>query len=135
MKDPVSDLLTQIKNALQRKKDTVDLVSSYFKEEIVRVLFEEGFISKYEVLSRGGKKILRLALKYGSDKYGKPNKAVINEIKQVSKPGKRVYSQVTKIPRVQSGFGISIVSTPSGIMSGDDAKKKKVGGEIIAYVY
>lgn len=135
MKDPVSDLLTQIKNALQRKKDLVDLTSSYFKEEIVRVLFEEGFVSRYEVLSRGGKKILRIALKYGFDKYGKPSKAVINEIKQVSKPGKRIYSQVAKIPRVQSGFGISIVSTPSGIMTGDAAKKKKVGGEIIAYVY
>ena len=135
MKDPVSDLLTKIKNALQRKKDIVDMYSSSFKEDITKVLFEEGFISKYEVLSRGGKKILRISLKYGFDKYGKPSKAIIHDIKQVSKPGKRIYSQVAKIPRVQSGFGVSIVSTPAGVMTGDTAKKKKVGGEVIAYVY
>ena len=135
MKDPVSDLFTKIKNALQRRKDIVDLYSSSFKEDIVRVLHEEGFISKYEVLTRGGKKILRITLKYGFDKFGKPSKMLINEIKQVSKPGKRVYSQVFKIPRVQSGFGISIVSTPKGIMTGDSARKNKVGGEILAYVY
>lgn len=135
MKDPVSDLFAQIKNAIARKKELVDLASSNFKEEIVKVLFDEGFVSRYEVLSRGGKKILRINLKYGNDKYGKPSKPVIKDIKQISKPGKRVYSQVAKIPKVQSGFGISIVSTPSGIMSGDAARKKKVGGEVIAYVY
>ncbi len=135
MRDPIGDLFSRIKNGVTRRKEVVDMYSSNFKEEVSRLLFEEGFISKYEVLTRGGKKLLRLTLKYGLDKYGKPNRPLIKEIKQVSKPGKRVYSEVAKIPRIQSGFGMTIVSTPSGVMSGDMARKKKIGGEIVAYVY
>jgi|SRR3989339_959641 len=135
MKDPVSDLLTSIKNASVRKKEAIDIPSSSLKEAIAKVLFEEGFVSKYEVLTRGGKKILRIALKYALNKFGKSSDSVIKELKQVSTPGRRIYVTYSKIPKVQSGFGISIISTPLGVISGDIARKKKVGGEIIAYVY
>lgn len=135
MNDPVSDLFVRIKNALLRKKELVDMPSSRLKEEITRVLSQEGFIAKHEVMARGGKKILRINLKYGLDKFGKPAYPLIKCLSQVSKPGRRIYSAAQKLRPVQSGFGIAIVSTPQGIMTGEAARKKKVGGEVIAYVY
>lgn len=135
MKDPVSDLFTRLKNSITRKSEIVDIPSSKLKEEIVKVLIEEGFIVKYEVVTKGNKKILRVSLKYAPDRYGKLVNSVITSIRQVSKPGKRIYKTRKDIPVVQSGFGICILSTPQGVMSGGEAKKKKVGGEVIGYVY
>lgn len=135
MRDGVADLLLRIKNALARTKETVDMPSSYVKEEISKILFEEGFTQKHEVLTRGGKKILRITLKYGADKFGKPNKPAIRDIRQVSKPGKRIYVGIAKIPKVQSGFGIAILSTPKGILSDSRARHEKTGGEVMAYVF
>lgn len=135
MRDPVSNFLTSIKNAAMRKKESVDMPSSYLKEEMSKVLFEEGFVSKYEVLTKGNRKILRIILKYILNKHGKTDRPIISDLKQISKPGKRFYTQKSKIPKVQSGFGICIISTPLGVMSGENARKKNVGGEVLAYVY
>lgn len=135
MNDPVSDLLLRIKNAIMRKKETVDIPSSALKEQVVRVLAEEGFLTKYEMHTRGARKYLRVVLKYGPDKYGKPAISAIRQLKQISKPGRRVYVPVSKIPRIQGDFGISVLSTPQGIMTGESARKKLVGGEVLVYAY
>ncbi|MBI5701847.1 30S ribosomal protein S8 [Candidatus Saganbacteria bacterium] len=135
MFDPVSDIFTKLKNSLTRRKDTVDMQYSKLKAEISRVLVSEGFLAKQETLTKGAKKILRITLKYGVDKFGKPSKPVITELVQVSKPGRRVYSGARELSRVQSGFGISIISTPLGLLEGEQARKKKVGGEVIGYIY
>ncbi|OGC08196.1 30S ribosomal protein S8 [candidate division WOR-1 bacterium RIFOXYD2_FULL_36_8] len=135
MREPVSEFITSVKNAILRKKNIIDIPFSKFKDKICKVLIDEGFLGGSEVLSRGGKKILRVTLKYASNKYGKMSKSVISEIKQVSRPGRRYYVGVGKIPRVQSGFGISLVSTSHGVMAGEEARKKRLGGEVLLFVY
>ncbi len=135
MKDPIGNLLTSIRNAQMRKKEFVDVVYSTFKEEIVKILIAEGFALSFEALSKGNKKVLRIFLKYSLNRFGKLDQPAISEIKLISKPGKRNYVSCQEIPVVMSGFGISIISTPKGVMSGRDAKKNKVGGEVVAHVY
>lgn len=135
MNDPVSDLLLRIKNAVSRKKEAVDIPASALKERIVKVLAEEGFLARYETLTRGSRKILRIVLKYCPDKYGKPSIPVVRELKQISKPGRRVYVPASKIPRIQGDFGVSILSTPQGIMTGEGARAKRIGGEVLVYAY
>ena len=109
--------------------------SSKLKEAICKVLVSEGFLLKYEILTKGGKNILRVFLKYSPNKYGRLDKPLIEDIKQISRPGRRVYIGAEKMPRVQSGFGISIISSPLGVMTGEAARKKNVGGEVLIYVY
>lgn len=128
--DPVSDLLTRLRNASRAHHDELVMPSSKFIEQIVRVLKEEGFIGDYTVHQRKPQNEITLQLKYG------PNRtAVITGIKRVSKPGLRRYVPVREIPRVLGGMGISILSTSKGVLVDAEARKQSVGGELICTVY
>jgi small subunit ribosomal protein S8 len=127
--DPIADLLTRIRNAVNAKHDSVDIPASKEKLEIVRILKEEGFVLGYTT-SSDLKKVITVTLKYSAD-----NQKVISGIKRISKPGLRVYAEVDKLPRVLNGLGIAIISTSQGVMTDRDARKKNVGGEVIAYVW
>lgn len=129
MTDPIADMLTRVRNALGAKHETVDIPASREKVEIARILKEEGFILNYSV-SEDLKKVLTVELKYGPE-----NQNVISGLKRISKPGLRVYAEVTSIPRVLNGLGIAILSTSSGVMTDKEARKKHVGGEVVAYVW
>ena len=128
--DPVADLLTRIRNALQARHQKMDVPSSKLKLEIARILKEEGFIANFKGVEEEGFKVLRVYLKYGPD-----NDPVISNLARVSRPGCRVYVGRNEIPRVLGGMGTSILSTSRGVMSGREAKKQKVGGELLAYVW
>lgn len=127
--DPLADFLTRIRNASGLKKEKVEVPHSKVKEAIVRVLKREGFIRDFRVMEEGKKKII-LELKYGP--RGEP---IISGLERVSAPGRRVYVKREKIPRVLNGLGICILSTPKGILSGEEAKKMGVGGEILCKVW
>jgi len=128
--DPVGDMLTRIRNAQMRLLNKVSIPGSKFREKILDVLKQEGYIADYKLLSdtnnRGN---LSVDLKYNE---GLP---VIKEIKRVSKPGKRIYVRATSIPKIQNGLGLAIISTSIGIMTDNDARSKNVGGEIICKVF
>ena len=128
--DVVGDLLIRIKNAISASKDAVDLPHSRVKESIVKLLLAEGYISKYDSFKRVNRSFLRIGLKYNAKK-----KNVIRGIKRVSTPGKRIYLGKDRLPRVQSGFGTAIVSTSKGIMTDDEARKNKIGGELLCLVW
>ena len=128
--DPIADMITRIRNAQVRTLNTVSIPSSKFRAQILDVLKGEGFISGYKFLSeKENKGSFLVDLKYSN---GSP---VIKEITRVSKPGRRIYTKADSIPKIQSGFGIAIVSTSMGIMSDNDAKSKNIGGEIICKVF
>ena len=129
--DPISDLLTQIRNANAKQKDRVDVPFSKLKMEVVRVLKEEGFIANYKSLHHENKRAsIRIFLKYA------PNKeAVLRGLQRVSKPGLRIYRSYREIPRVREGMGVTILSTPAGILTDSQAREKKVGGEILCQVW
>ena len=130
MADPVGDMITRIRNAQMRLLNNVKIPGSKFREKILNVLKQEGYISDYKLLTdTNDKGSLSVDLKY--DK-GLP---VIKEIKRVSKPGRRIYVKATSIPKIQNGLGVAIVSTSIGIMSDNDARNKNVGGEIICKVF
>lgn len=133
--DPISDMLTRIRNATMAGHGATAMPSSKIKVSIAQILKEEGFISDYDVVDgeRPGHKVLRLRLKYtGERRFRKP---VLTNLKRVSRPGRRVYTGKTDIPWVLSGMGISIVSTSQGVMTGRQARKKGIGGEIICKVW
>ena len=128
--DPIADMITRIRNAQMRKLNTVSIPNSKFRSKILKVLKEEGYISDYKFLAdKENKGSLIIDLKYSN---GLP---VIKEITRVSKPGRRIYSKADSIPKIQSGLGIAIVSTPKGVMSDVDARKQKIGGEIICKIF
>jgi len=128
--DPISDMITRIRNAQLRTLNTVTIPNSKFRERILNVLKEEGYISNYRPSSNDkNSKFLLVDLKYNN---GIP---VIREISRVSKPGRRIYTKAESIPKVQNGLGIAIVSTSKGIMTDNDARTKKIGGEIICRVF
>ena len=128
--DPISDMITRIRNAQLRALNTVSIPNSKFRAKILDVLKEEGYISNYKPSSNEkNNKFLLVDLKYNN---GIP---VIKEISRVSKPGRRVYSKAESIPKIQNGLGIAIVSTSKGIMTDNDARNKKIGGEIICNVF
>jgi small subunit ribosomal protein S8 len=128
--DPIGDLLTRIRNAQMRKRDMVNSPSSKLRVAVLEVLKDEGYIRGYRVVEEAGKHPqVEIELKYFD---GTP---VINSIKRVSTPGRRVYSGVKDLPLVQNGLGISIVSTPKGVMSDEKARAENVGGEVLARVY
>jgi len=128
--DPISDMITRIRNAQMRSLNNVKIPGSKFRERILDVLKNEGYIAGYKVLSDSSNKgKLHVDLKYNN---GMP---VIREINRVSKPGRRVYARANTIPRIQNGLGLAIVSTSKGIMSDHDARIKKIGGEIICRVF
>jgi small subunit ribosomal protein S8 len=128
--DPVSDFLTRIRNAYRARHQKMDVPASKLKLEIARILKEEGYISNFKATDEEGKKILRLYLKYGPN-----NETVINSITRVSRPGCRVYVGHNEIRRVLGGLGINILTTPKGVMTGRQARKEGVGGEILCEIY
>ena len=127
--DPISDFLTRIRNAHKAKHRRVDIPSSNLKKAIAQLLLDQKFIANYTVLEDKKQGILRINLKYND---GKP---VIAGLRRVSKPGIRTYRAADKMPRVLGGLGIAVVSTSHGVMTGSQAKKQNVGGEILAYVW
>ena len=127
--DPIGDMIARIKNAQMRNYKLVKLPSSKFKTKIAEVLKSEGFILEHKVSQDGNKAILEITLKYSS---GNP---VISSIQRVSKPGRRIFSSAESLPKINNGLGIAIVSTPKGVMTDIDARKHKVGGEIICKVF
>ena len=128
--DPIADMLTRIRNAIMVRHDSVPIPASKMKLSIARILKEEGFISDYEVLRSKPHRVIKIYLKY-SDK----NQPVVSGLERVSKPGLRVYVQQKEIPRVYGGMGIAIVSTPKGVMTGQQAWRQRVGGELLCYVW
>ncbi len=127
--DPVADLLTRIRNACRAKHRRVDIPSSILKSAVVKILLEQKYVSNYTVLTDGKQGILRVNLKYHE---GKP---VIQGLRRVSKPGLRQYRGKDDLPRVLGGLGTVIVSTSKGVMTGAQAKKQNIGGEVLAYVW
>ena len=129
LSDPIGDMIARVKNAQDRNHKKVDLPSSNFKNKIAEILKNEGFIKEFKVNSENNKNILSLELKYHS---GNP---VISAFERVSKPGRRIFSSADSLPKINNGLGIAIVSTPKGVMTDIDARKQKVGGEIICKVF
>ena len=128
--DPIADMLTRVRNALRARHQKVDVPSSKLKMEIARILKEEGFILNYKMAEDGAQKTIRLYLKYTP-----ANLPAISNIERVSRPGCRVYVGSDGIPRVLGGLGINILTTPKGVMTGRDARKENVGGELLAQVW
>ena len=129
LSDPIGDMIARIKNAQARNHKKVNLPSSNFKTKIADILKNEGFIKNFEVNLDDKKSVLSLELKYHS---GNP---VISAFERVSKPGRRIFSSANSLPRINNGLGIAIVSTPKGVMTDVDARKQKIGGEIICKVF
>ena len=128
--DPIADMLTRIRNANQMRYKEVEVPASKMKLEIARILKEEGFIVDFKVKKNNVQNIIVLTLKYGEKK-----ERVITGLKRISKPGLRVYAKAEEVPTVLNGLGIAIVSTSKGVMTGRDAKKESLGGEVLAYVW
>lgn len=130
MTDPIADMLTRIRNASMARHQSVMIPASGIKMEIARILKDEGFVRDFDVPPDMGGRMFRVWLKYGPDK-----KPVLTGLKRVSKPGLRIYRKRKDIPLVLNGLGVSIVSTPQGVMSGREAFGKNLGGEVVAYVW
>lgn len=130
MNDLISDALTRIRNAALRKLDTTKLLHSKVVEATLKILEQKGYVESYNVVSEDNKKFINVVLKY--DENGK---SVINELKRISKPGRRVYKGKDEIKRFKNGYGTIIVSTNKGVLSNDDAHKEGVGGEILCTVW
>ncbi|MFH1258439.1 MAG: 30S ribosomal protein S8 [Elusimicrobiota bacterium] len=128
--DPISDLLTTIRNANQRLIEKVDVPSSKIKEEIVRILKEEGFVANYKRIDDHKQNILRIYLKYSPD-----HKPILEGLRRISRPGLRVYNPSRKLSKLGGGLGISIISTPHGIMTDRQARSANLGGEVLLYVW
>ena len=131
MSDPIADMLTRIRNANTAKHDTVDIPSSKMKLAIAQILFDEGYIKKFDIIEEGGFKTIHITLKYGADK----NEKIISGIKRISKPGLRVYANKEELPKVLGGLGIAIVSTNQGVVTDKKARELGVGGEVLAFVW
>jgi small subunit ribosomal protein S8 len=130
MTDPIADLLTRIRNGLTGRKSFVLVPSSKIKVAITQVLLEEGFIQGYEVTKDRPQPNIRIWLKYDKDR-----KPIVSGLKRVSSPGRRVYKGKQDLPWVLSGMGIAVISTPKGVMTGREARRAGVGGEVLCYVW
>ena len=128
--DPIADMLTRIRNGVAARHDFVNMPTSKLKEAIAHVLKDEGYIKGFELYEEGTRRYLRVHLSYTGKK-----EPVLNGLKRVSKPGLRVYVGKREIPRVYGGLGIAILSTPQGVMTGQQAWRRQVGGEILCYVW
>jgi small subunit ribosomal protein S8 len=128
--DPIADLLTRVRNASAARHREVTLPSSRVKREIARILVEEGFIESFETQAEGVQEMLTMRLKYVDGRT-----PVVTGLKRISKPGLRVYARKTEIPRVLGGLGLAILSTSHGIMTGAQARKEHLGGEVLCYVW
>ena len=129
LSDPIGDMIARIKNAQSRNHKKVELPSSKFKTKIADILKNEGFIKDFKIEAKDNKSVLSLELKYHS---GNP---VISAFERVSKPGRRIFSSADGLPKINNGLGIAIISTPKGVMTDIDARKERVGGEIICKVF
>jgi small subunit ribosomal protein S8 len=131
--DPIADMLTRIRNALMIGKTTVEIPTSKIKIEIARILKEEGYIENFELVEAQPVGSINIELKY----YGarRERRPVITNIERVSKPGRRVYRGRRDLPRVMSGIGIAIVTTPKGVMTAQQARRERTGGEVLCYVW
>ena len=130
MTDPIADMLTRIRNAIAAKHSRADIPASKLKLEIARILKEEGYIANYKATEEQGHKVVRIYLKYGNN-----NETAISNVARVSSPGNRVYVRRSEIPRVLGGMGINILTTPRGVMTGRQARKEGVGGELLCEVW
>ena len=133
MTDPIADFLTRIRNGIQAAKETVDIPASKLKREMARILDEQGYIAGFEVEAPNADhpgEVIRVRLKYTEDR-----RSAISGLRRVSRPGQRHYAPATHIPKVQGGLGTAIVSTSRGVMTGHDARRQKVGGEVVAEVW
>lgn len=130
MTDPIADMLARVRNAIDAKHSRVDVPLSKLKLEMARILKEEGYINNFVVKGEGVRKNIRIFLRY--DQRGT---STISNLQRVSRPGRRVYMGSQEIPQVLGGYGINIVSTPRGLMTGKRARREKVGGEVLAQVY
>ena len=130
MTDPIADMLTRIRNAIAANHTRVDIPGSKLKLEVARILKEEGYINSFTTKGEGPKYVIRIFLRY--DAKGVPS---ITHLARVSRPGRRVYVAASQIPRVLGGYGVNIVSTSRGLMSGKKARHENIGGEILAEVY
>ena len=128
--DPIADMLTRIRNAIMARHDSVLVPSSRVKLSIARILKQEGFISNYEVVQGKPHRVVKIYLRY-TDK----NQSALSGLERVSKPGLRVYVGRKEIPRVYGGLGIAVLSTPRGVMTGQQARRQGVGGELLCYVW
>lgn len=128
--DPVADMLTRIRNANTAKHESVDVPASNLKKAMAQILVDEGYIKGFTVVEDGKQGIIRMTLKYGENKS-----QVITGLRRVSKPGLRIYASSADMPKVMKGLGIAIVSTSKGLMTDRQARKQKVGGEVLAFVW
>src|SRR5574340_838054 len=128
--DPVADFLARIRNAIGARHQKLDVPASKLKLELARILKEEGYIANFKPVEEDGHKLLRVYLKYGAN-----NEAVITNLARVSRPGCRVYVGRNEIPRVLGGLGINILTTPKGVMTGRQARKEGVGGELLCEIW
>ncbi len=130
MTDPIADMLSRIRNGMGARHDSINMPASKLKREIARILQQEGFIADYEMIQEGYQGVLKIKLKYTDD--GEP---IIHGIERVSRPGRRVYRGKAEIPQVLDGLGVSIVSTSRGVLSGTEASRTGVGGEVLCQVW
>lgn len=130
MTDPISDMLTRIRNAAAVGHDAVTMPSSKLKEDVARILTEEGFIDRFDVSDAGPGKALTLSLRYGDRR-----RPVIKGLRRISKPGHRVYRGAKDLPRVQGGLGVAVVSTSQGLLPDREARRRRLGGEIVCEVW
>ncbi len=129
MSDPIANMLTIIRNGYRAQKEKVEIPASKLKIEIARILKEEGYISNYKIIRDNKQNIINIELKYVNEK------SVITQIKRISKPSLRIFKSYKDLPKVLNGLGIAIVSTSKGVMTDKEARKQKVGGEILCYVW
>lgn len=130
MTDPIADMLTRIRNANTVRHTSLELPASNLKKELAEILKREGFIRDYEYIKDSKQGILRVFLKYGAN-----NEKVITGLKKISKPGLRVYAKADELPRVLGGLGIAVISSSTGVITDKEARKKQVGGEVLAYIW
>jgi len=127
--DPIADMLTRIRNGIRARHERVEMPSSKLKVEIARILKDEGYIGNFKVSDEGKKKVLKVTLRYGND-----GESVISLLERVSRPGRRVYVERHFVPKVLGGLGVSILTTPKGVMTGKNARKAGQGGEVLCNV-
>lgn len=130
MTDPIADMLTRIRNAIQVRHEVVEMPASNIKKEMLELLKREGYINDVEFIEDNKQGVLRAFLKYNRN-----NESVVKGLRKISKPGLRVYAKANEVPKVLSGLGIAIISTSKGILTDREARQQQVGGEVIAYVW
>jgi small subunit ribosomal protein S8 len=130
MTDPIADMLTRVRNASSAMHDEVEIPASKIKESIARILADEGYVAGFELVNGEGHPKIKIHLSYTEERL-----RVISGIRRISKPGRRVYRGATELPRVLGGLGVAIISTSQGVMTDKQARRAKVGGEVLAYVW